>query len=190
MTVTPKLTALVLSLFMVVSVGCTNVSTTDSNKSQETQQSQTQDKTKGTKDAKDTEQTKEAHAVNEKIGLSDSLGAWEKAVGHAYAQGDTIKVFANGSYKVVFQDNQAVTVTFVSKNGQNPVEAAMLPSDGEKQSESSKNTGGMTMVVQKWHSDALAVAMPETKGNYTLMKNMNGNDYDTVVVDCTPNLRK
>lgn len=190
MTATTKSIALALSLFTLVSVGCTSVPTSTDTGTTKTQQTQSKDPSQAADTKKGETKTEASPKVSEKIGLSDSLSSWEKAVGHAYSQGDTIKVFANGSYKVVFQDNQAVTITFVSKDGKNPVEASMLPQDGEKQSESSKDTGNLTMVVQKWHSDALAKAIPETKGNYTLIKNMNGKDYDTVIVDCTPNLRK
>lgn len=140
--------------------------------------------------AKETIATEAAATLSDLATIGDTPARWEKQAGHPYSQGDTIKVYQNGAYKVVFEKDHAVTITFVSKDGKNPVVASMLPKDGEKLSESSKKTGGLTMVVQKWHSDALAAAFPETKGMYTLMKNMNGDAFDSVVVDCTPDLKK
>ena len=36
----------------------------------------------------------------------------------------------------------------------------------------------------------LEKAIPDTKGTYTVMKNKNGEEYDSIIVDCTPNLKK
>lgn len=182
------LAAFILAAFLLT--GCTAVPTNQSapaTKQAQTQENQGKDTTK----QKDTESTQApVQSLSDLATLGDTPGRWENQLGHPYAQGDTIKVYQNGAYKVVFEKDKAVTVTFISKDGKNPVVASMLPRDGEKQSESTKKTGGLTMVVQKWHSKSLASAFPETKGNYTLMKNMNGDAYDSVVIDCTPNLTK
>jgi hypothetical protein len=46
------------------------------------------------------------------------------------------------------------------------------------------------MTTEKWHSDALAAAIPDTKGNYTIMKNKKGKTYTEVVADCSPHISK
>lgn len=180
--------AFILSAFLLT--GCTAVPTNQTTPT--TKQTQDQGTNKQAETPKtDTKSTQDTvQNLSDLATIGDAPGRWEQQLGHPYTQGDTLKVYQNGAYKVVFEKDKAVTITFIAKDGKNPVVASMLPRDGEKQSESSKKTGGLTMVVQKWHSNALAAAFPETKGNYTLMKNMNGDAYDSVVVDCTPNLAK
>lgn len=178
-----------LALMALLLTGCTAAPSAPGN-STSTQPSAQQTTTKDSSTT-GTETTETAvSTLSDLATIGDTPARWEKQAGHPYSQGDTIKVYQNGAYKVVFEKDHAVTITFVSKDGKNPVVAGMLPKDGEKQSESSKKTGGLTMVVQKWHSNALAAAFPETKGMYTLMKNMNGDAFDSVVVDCTPDLKK
>lgn len=183
---------LLLALAAFVLTGCSAVPPATDSSSQKS--TTTQQQSADTKSATDTETADDAtqpvQTLSDLATIGDTPARWEKQLGHPYAQGDTIKVYQNGAYKVVFEKGKAVTITFVSKDGKNPVVASMLPEDGEKLSESSKQTGGLTMIVQKYHSKALAKAFPETDGNYTLMKNMNGKTFDSVVVDCTPNLTK
>ena len=172
-------------LTMLVSAGCTALPTSSDTTNQNTQQEQTKD-SKNTK----AQNEKDSNTVGELPGIGDTLTSWEKEFGHPFAQGDTIKVFKNGTYKTVFEDGKAVTITFPSKNGDNPLSEKLLPRDGEKLSETSKKTGNITMIVQKWHSNLLASAIPATQGSYTIMKSMNGSSYDSVIVDCSPNLQK
>lgn len=170
-------------MVLLVSTGCTPVpSSSDQNKQQTKQEQKTQDSTN--------QQEQKTNKVCLDAGLGDTQTKWEIEYGHAFAQGDTIKVFKNGAYKVVFDGDNAVTVTFVSKKGNDPLVQNMLPRDGVKKSEISKDVGGITMTTEKWHSDALAAAIPDTKGNYTIMKNKKGKTYTEVVVDCSPNLSK
>ncbi|MCH4166344.1 MAG: hypothetical protein LKF74_05035 [Megasphaera sp.] len=171
---------------LLVSAGCTPVpSSSDQNKQQTKQEEQqkTQDSTTGQPEQK-------TNKVCLDAGLGDTQTKWEIEYGHAFAQGDTIKVFKDGAYKVVFDGDTAVTVTFVSKKGNDPLVQNMLPRDGVKKSETSKDVGGMTMTTEKWHSDALAAAIPDTKGNYTIMKNKKGKTYTEVVADCSPHISK
>ena len=90
----------------------------------------------------------------------------------------------------MFEKDRAVTITLPAKDGKEPATDTLLPRDGKKQSENSQQTGGMTMTVEKWHSHMLEKAIPDTKGTYTVMKNKNGEEYDSIIVDCTPNLKK
>lgn len=186
MTAKKYLAILTALLMILVSAGCTPTTSSDQKKPQTSQEEQQQKQESSTSDKS---QQKTA-TVCVGVGLGDPLTKWEAEHGHAFSQGDTLKVFNNGTCKVVFDNDVAVTMTFVSKKGEDPVSANMLPQDGVKQSESSKETGGLTMTTEKWHSDALAAAIPSSKGNYTIMKNKKGKAYTEVVVDCTPNLSK
>lgn len=182
---------ILLAMTAFVLTGCSAVPpATDSSSTKPATTQQQQADTKSTDKTATEDATQPVQTLSDLATIGDTPARWEKQLGHPYAQGDTIKVYQNGAYKVVFEKDKAVTITFVSKDGKNPVVPSMLPEDGEKLSESSKQTGGLTMIVQKYHSKALAKAFPETDGNYTLMKNMNGKIFDSVVVDCTPNLTK
>ena len=171
----------VLTMFLIA--GCDMGSTA-------TQKNSTQ---KGQQDTKNTQSSKAAArqaVVCELPGLGDTRTAWTAEWGSPTAQGDTIKLFNNGAYKTIFEGDKAITITFASKDGKNPLSEKMVPKDGKKLSENSKKTGDSKMIVQKWHSDLLAAAIPETKGNYTIMQHMEGTAYTNVTVDCTPNLSK
>ncbi len=128
--------------------------------------------------------------VGEISGLGDTADAWEAQFGHPFAQGDTLKLYAAGTYEVVFEHGRAVTITLHSQDGSNPMNDKILPRDGENQSENKQETGSLTMYVEKWHSAALQRALPDTKGMYTIMKNMDGETYVSIIIDCTPNLKK
>ena len=166
----------ILTLF--VSAGCSQTDTQDANKAKTTQEQQVNK----VKDEKAT--------IGEVAGLGDTAQDWEAEFGHPYAQGDTLKVYKGGLYEVVFEKDRAVTITLPAKDGKEPATDTHLPRDGKKQSENSQQTGGMTMTVEKWHSHMLEKAIPDTKGTYTVMKNKNGEEYDSIIVDCTPNLKK
>ena len=155
--------------------------------SQQKEQTQTQQQSKDTKSNQDTKSQTESKekAVATLPTIGDTQKAWEDEWGHPYSQGDTIRVFHNGRYQVVFENGRAVTVTIALKDGEDLNIIDLLPEDAQKQSSSSKNLGGTTMTVQKWHSDTLEKAFSSTKGNFTVMKQA-----DTIIIDCTPNLRK
>ncbi|WP_301860665.1 hypothetical protein [uncultured Megasphaera sp.] len=172
------------ALFLVVSAGCTSVPTTQPKSDTPTKQEQSANQQNTTSPAAN------AQTVGKRISIGDTAADWERVLGHPYAQGDTIKNYQEGQFKVVFEKDRAVTITIAAKDGKNPLTDDLVPQDGQKQSESSKDVGGMTMTVEKWHSNALQAAIPETKGNYTIMKHTKGQAYDSVVIDCTPNLKK
>lgn len=171
---------LLAMIMMMISAGCTPVPTTPQQPKETPAVQQ--------------EQQPASHTTPQHIGtvvsLGDTYSDWEAMLGHAYAQGDSLKVYKNGAYQVVFSGNKAITITFTTKNGKNTFTTDLLPKDGKKHSSSSKDIQGVTMIVEKWHSDALAASIPETKGAYTIMKNKKGTTYDSVVVDCSPNLKK
>lgn len=173
-----KLAVILAILTLLVSAGCSPSDTQDANKAKNTQEQQL-DKTKDKK-----------ATIGEIAGIGDTAQDWEAEFGHPYTQGDTLKVYKGGLYEVVFEKDRAVTITLPAKDGKEPEAAKLLPRDGKKQSENSQQTGGLTMTVEKWHSDTLEKAIPDTKGTYTIMKNMNGKEYDSIIVDCTPNLKK
>ena len=117
--------------------------------------------------------------------IGDTQADWENEWGHPYSQGDTIRVFHNGRYQVVFQNGRAVTVTIKVKDGENVNISDLLPDDAQKQSASSIEVGGSQMGVEKWHSKTLEKALSSTKGNFTVMKQPG-----SIIIDCTPNLKK
>lgn len=180
-----NLIVLLALLTMFTISGCTNAPVGQNNTSQSTIK---QEAKQG--DTQQSASQSEQAIVCEMAGLGDSQTAWAKEFGEPTAQGDTIRNYKNGAYKTYFEDGKSINITFTSKDGKNPVPAKMLPKDGRKISESSKKTGNATMIVQKWHSDLLASALPATKGNYTIMEHHEGSAYTTVIVDCTPNLHK
>ncbi len=181
-----KQAVLLLALLTIlVSAGCTPTPTTQPKEPPTSQQEQQPSSTKQTQKGTQTRQH-----IGTLISLGDTMEDWEAALGHPFAQGDDLKVYKNGKYQVVFENNKAVTITFMTQNGKNTLTNDLLPKDGKKQSASTKDISGITMTVEKWHSDSLAASIPETKGNYTIMKNKKGNNYDSIVVDCSPNLKK
>jgi hypothetical protein len=180
------------AVFAAVLMICTCAGCTPAPSSSNQSQSQTaQEQQKQSPDTKAaTSKEQKTNKVCLDAGLGDTQTKWEIEYGHAFAQGDTIKIFKDGNYKVIFDGDNAVTVTFVSQKGEDPLVQNMLPRDGVKKSSTTKTSGGITMTTEKWHSDALAAAIPDTKGNYTLMKNKKGKAYTEVIADCTPNLSK
>ena len=174
-----KQLAVIMALFtLFISAGCASVPDKGNDAAQTKQEQQ------------ETAPAAKETTIGSVAGLGDTESAWNTQFGPSFAKGDTLKLYAGGAYEVVFEQQRAVTITFPSKDGKNPLDETLLPKDGKKQSESSRKTGGMTMTVEKWHSPALEKALPDTKGIYTIMKNQNGSTYDTVIVDCTPNLKK
>lgn len=171
-------------VMMIISAGCTPVPTTPQPKETPAVQQEQPPASQAP-----SSQTTAQH-VGTVVSLGDTYSDWEAMIGHAYSQGDSLKVYKNSAYQVVFSGNKAITITFTTKNGKNTFTTDLLPKDGKKQSSSSKDIQGVTMTVEKWHSDALAASIPETKGNYTIMKNKKGTTYDSIVVDCSPNLKK
>lgn len=149
-----------------------------------------EDKTAQVQSAETAPAEEQAKTIGEIAGLGDTAAAWEAQFGHPFAQGDTLKLYAGGTYKVVFEQDRAVTITLPSQDGTNPLNEKLLPRDGEKQSENTQETGDLTMTVEKWHSTALQNAIPDTKGIYTIMKNTKGDTYHDIIIDCTPNLQK
>ena len=176
---------LLTMIIMMISAGCTPVPTTPQQPKETPAVQQEQQPASQAPPS----QTAPQH-IGTVVSLGDTYSDWEAMLGHAYAQGDSLKVYKNGAYQVVFSGNKAITITFTTKNGKNTFTTDLLPKDGKKQSSSSKDIQGVTMIVEKWHSDALAASIPETKGSYTIMKNKKGTTYDSVVVDCSPNLKK
>lgn len=170
-------------LTMLVSAGCTPTPTTQPKEPPASQQQPSS--------AEQTQRNaqKQQH-VGAVVSLGDTMTDWEQALGHPFSQGDSLKVYKNGTYQVVFENHKAVTITFINKNGKNTIPNDLLPKDGKKQSSSAKDIRGMTMTVEKWHSNALAAAIPQTKGMYTIMKHKKGDTYDNIVVDCSPNSKK
>lgn len=179
-----KAAILFTMIIMTLCAGCAPVPTTPQPKETPAVQQEQQPPSQSS-----SSQTTAQH-VGTVVSLGDTYSDWESMLGHAYAQGDSLKVYKNGAYQVVFSGNKAITITFTTQNGKNTCTTDLLPKDGKKQSSSSKDIQGVTMTVEKWHSDALASSIPETKGNYTIMKNKKGNTYDSIVVDCSPNLKK
>jgi hypothetical protein len=175
-------------LFMLLQAGCGNVAD-DSSKvqpnSQITQEKQKEDTTSAAK-------TTQSQLVCTVPGLGDTMDGWTKQYGTPVSKGDTLKVFKNGSYVTVFENNRANNVTFYStKDGQhNPLIVKMLPRDGDKRSETSRKVGEGKIIVQKWHSQLLETAIPATKGNYTVIDNYDSQSYVSTVADCTPDLKK
>lgn len=176
--------AIVLMLFTLLTAGCATAVPTDSQQKEQTQTQQQSKDAKSNQDTKSQAESKEK-ALAKLPTIGDTQKAWEDEWGHPYSQGDTIRVFHNGRYQVVFENGRAVTVTIALKDGEDLNISDILPEDAQKQSSSSKNVGGTTMTVQKWHSDTLEKAFSSTKGNFTVMKQA-----DTIIIDCTPNLRK
>lgn len=175
-----QLAVILAVLTLLVSAGCSPADTQDAGKAKAAQEQQLDKTKKGT----------EINTIGEIAGIGDTAQAWEDEFGHPYSQGDTLKIYKGGLYEVVFENDRAVTITLPAQDGKEPAVRKILPRDGKKQSENSQQTGGLTMTAEKWHSDMLEKAIPDTKGTYTVMKNMNGNDYDSIVIDCTPNLKK
>ena len=177
---------LVLLLFTLVADGCTPASPTNSQPQKQQTQTQQQQpgETKQGQDTKSQTDTKETPVANLPT-IGDTQADWENEWGHPYSQGDTIRVFHNGRYQVVFQNGRAVTVTIKVKDGENVNISDLLPEDAQKQSASSKEVGGSQMGVEKWHSKTLEKALFSTKGNFTVMKQPG-----SIIIDCTPNLKK
>jgi len=126
----------VLTMFLIA--GCDMGSTA-------TQKNSTQ---QGQQDTKNTQSSKTAArqaVVCELPGLGDTRTAWTAEWGSPTAQGDTIRLFNNGAYKTIFDGDKAITITFASKDGKNPLPETMVPKDGKKLSESSKKRG-----IPKW----------------------------------------
>lgn len=149
----------------------------------QTQQQQPGESKQG-QDTKSQADTKETPVANLPT-IGDTQADWENEWGHPYSQGDTIRVFHNGRYQVVFQNGRAVTVTIKVQDGENVNISDLLPEDAQKQSASSKNIGGSQMGVEKWHSKTLEKALSSTKGNFTVMKQSG-----SIIIDCTPDLKK
>ncbi len=182
-----KQAVLLLAVFtLLVSAGCTPLPTAQPKEPPASQQNQQP----STAEPAQTDTQKQTQHVGAVVSLGDTMADWERTLGHPFSQGDSLKVYKNGRYQVVFENNKAVTITFTNKNGKITLTNDLLPKDGKKQSASAKEIRGMTMTVEKWYSDSLAAAIPETKGNYTIMKNKKGDTYDNIVVDCSPNLKK
>ncbi|MGN0949030.1 hypothetical protein [Megasphaera sp.] len=178
--------AIVLMIFTLLAAGCAPAAPT-TNSQPKQQQSQSQQPASDSKQGQDTKsqtETKEAPVANLPT-IGDTQADWENEWGHPYSQGDTIRVFHNGRYQVVFQNGRAVTVTIAVKDGDNVNISDFLPEDAQKQSASSKNVGGSNMSVEKWHSKTLEKALSSTKGNFTVMKQAG-----SIIIDCTPNLKK
>lgn len=125
-------------------------------------------------------------------GLGDTSSAWNQEFGTPSSKGDTLKDFKNGEFTALFENDRALNITFNGgENGQkNPLIEKMLPKDGQKLSETIRKVGNGQMIVQKYHSALLEAAIPETKGNYTVMENYMGQTYSSTVADCNPNLSK
>lgn len=175
--------AMVLMLFTLLAAGCTPAApTTDSQPKQQTQQQSGE--VKQGQDTKSQSDVKETPVANLPT-IGDTQADWENEWGHPYSQGDTIRVFHNGRYQVVFQNGRAVTVTIPVKDGEDIKISDFLPEDAQKQSASSKNVGGSQMGVEKWHSKTLEKALSSTKGNFTVMRQSG-----SIIIDCTPNLKK
>ena len=109
---------LVLLLFTLVAAGCTPASPTNSQPQKQQTQTQQQQpgETKQGQDTKSQTDTKETPVANLPT-IGDTQADWENEWGHPYSQGDTIRVFHNGRYQVVFQNGRAVTVTIKVKDG-------------------------------------------------------------------------
>ena len=171
-------------LIMIVSAGCTPTSSVQPKETSSSQQEQpaSPEKQASSKPA--------AQHIGAVVSLGDTQEDWETALGHPYSQGDSLKVYKNGAYQVVFQGDKAITITCITQNGNHTLTNDILPKDGKKESSSTKDISGITMTVEKWHSDLLAASIPATNGMYTIMKNKKGNTYDNIVIDCSPNLKK
>lgn len=175
-----KYLLLVFALCLLLTAGCTNTSQpAPSANTAAQQQSQSQEK-KAAADTQPEEISKDV-PVAKLPTIGDSQKDWENEWGHPYNQGDTLRVFHDGRYQVVFQNGRAVTVTIQVKNGENVNLNDYLPEDAQKRSAS--NGGGMT--VEKWQSPTLEKALSTTKGNFTVMKQSG-----SIIIDCTPNLKK
>lgn len=140
---------IVLMLFTLIAAGCTPA--TPTNSQPQKQQTQTQQQQPGEskqgQDTKSQADTKETPVANLPT-IGDTQADWENEWGHPYSQGDTIRVFHNGRYQVVFQNGRAVTVTIKVQDGENVNISDLLPEDAQKQSASSKNIGGSQMGVE------------------------------------------
>lgn len=104
------------------------------------EQTQTQQQSKDAKSNQDTKSQAESKekALAKLPTIGDTQKAWEDEWGHPYSQGDTIRVFHNGRYQVVFENGRAVTVTIALKDGEDLNISDLLPEDAQKQSSSSK----------------------------------------------------
>lgn len=180
---------LLFALCSLLAAGCASPSLpasteTGSKTQQQTQAAQPKDKAPAAQDTQSEEQTKETPLAKLPT-IGDSQADWENEWGHPYNQGDTLRIFHEGRYQVVFQNGRAVTVTIQVKNGEALNLNDYLPEDAQKQSVSSSNPGGVSMSVEKWYSPTLEKALSTTKGNFTVMR-QNGS----IIIDCTPNLKK
>lgn len=129
--------------------------------------------------------------LSEKAGIGDTLEAWTDD--HGTAKGnDMIRNFENETLVVVFADNRAVNITFQkNKTGKKPNELIkqMMPGDAAKISEEEDTSDQMLgKHKEKWHSDLLAKAMPESKGDITIIDVFDkaSGKYIKTVIDCTP----
>ena len=100
--------AIVLMLVTLLTAGCSTAVPTDSQQKEQTQTQQQSKDTKSNQDTKSQTESKEK-AVATLPTIGDTQADWENEWGHPYSQGDTIRVFHNGRYQVVFQNGRAVS---------------------------------------------------------------------------------
>lgn len=181
---------LLFTLCSLLAAGCANPSQPASSAQpgskaqQQEQQAQTPNKAPADQDTQSEAQNKETPLAKLPT-IGDSQTDWENEWGHPYNQGDTLRLFHDGRYQVVFQNGRAVTVTIQVKNGEQLNLNDYLPEDAQKQSVSTGNPGGASMSVEKWHSQTLEKALSTTKGNFTVMRQSG-----SIIIDCTPDLKK
>ena len=163
-------------LFTLIAAGCTPATPTNSQPQKQQTQTQQQQpgESKQSQDTKSQADTKETPVANLPT-IGDTQADWENEWGHPYSQGDTIRVFHNGRYQVVFQNGRAVMTIKVRRRNVNISD--LLPEDAQKQSASSKNIGGSQMGVEKWQQDP---------GKPILDKGNHGQRQPGSIIDCTP----
>lgn len=123
-------------------------------------------------------------------GLGNTARNWNRVFGMPYQQGTALKVYRNGTCKVIFTQGQATTITLNPQVGEIPALTALIPKDSQKRGTRKRDIGVTVMVTESWYSPALKKALPATKGNFTIIKTRIKNDDTNIVITCDNSIQK
>lgn len=141
-------------------------------------------------------QKQEAIQVGVKAGIGDTESRWEKDYGNLADQDMIKNVTINGSHvTAVFADDKALNITIEKRDKyyKNSAIDDMLPSDRtEIEKVKDKSDPAVIKDLITYHSDILEKAIPDTRGNFTVIDASDGltQAYINTVIDCTPEFKQ
>ena len=141
-------------------------------------------------------QKQEAIQVGVKAGIGDTESRWEKDYGNLAGKDMIKNVTINGSHvTAVFADDKALNITIEKRDKyyKNSAIDDMLPSDRtEIEKVKDKSDPAVIKDLITYHSDILEKAIPDTRGNFTVIDASDGltQAYINTVIDCTPEFKQ